>query len=139
MGDGAGRAARFERDGSTLRFGRAGSRTAVSICSPRIIRVDLEVEGQVSVGPNGHIRGEVVTDDLVVGGKVEDKVLARKHLHVASSGSVRGEVRYGTLQVDRGAVMDGSALFGDNDAEKTASEPPVAARPPQLPARMGAS
>ena len=51
MGDGAGRAARFERDGSTLRFGRAGSRTAVSICSPRIIRVDLEVEGQVP-GPS---------------------------------------------------------------------------------------
>ena len=51
MGDGAGRAARFERDGSTLRFGPAGSRTAVSICSPRIIRVDLEVEGQAP-GPS---------------------------------------------------------------------------------------
>jgi alpha-glucosidase (family GH31 glycosyl hydrolase) len=51
VGDGAGRGARFERDGSTLRFGRAGSRTAVSICSPRIIRVDLEVEGQAG-GPS---------------------------------------------------------------------------------------
>ena len=51
MGDGSGGAARFERDGSTLRFGRAGARTAVSVCSPRIIRVDLEVEGQVP-GPS---------------------------------------------------------------------------------------
>ena len=51
MGDGARRGAGFERDGSTLRFGQAGSRTAVSICSPRIIRVDLEVEGQAA-GPS---------------------------------------------------------------------------------------
>ncbi|HTG09753.1 MAG TPA: TIM-barrel domain-containing protein, partial [Candidatus Eisenbacteria bacterium] len=51
MGDGSGGAARFERDGSTLRFGRAGARTAVSVCSPRIIRVDREVEGQVP-GPS---------------------------------------------------------------------------------------
>ncbi len=42
---------RFERDGSTLRFGRAGSRTAVSIYSARTIRVDLEVEGQAA-GPS---------------------------------------------------------------------------------------
>ena len=51
MGDGSGGAARFERDGSTLRFGRAGAPTAVSVCSPRIIRVDLEVEGQAP-GPS---------------------------------------------------------------------------------------
>lgn len=100
----------------------------------------LEVEGHVSVGPNGRITGEVVADDLVVGGKVEGKAFARKHLHVASSGSVRGEVRYGTLQVDRGAVMDGSALHGESEAPpKPASEGAAAVRPPQLPARIGAS
>ena len=38
-------------DGSTLRVGRAGSRTAISFCSPRIVRVDLEVEGQAA-GPS---------------------------------------------------------------------------------------
>ena len=47
LGEGRGSSA----TGSTLRFGRAGARTAVSICSPRIIRVELEVEGQVA-GPS---------------------------------------------------------------------------------------
>lgn len=100
----------------------------------------LEVEGHVSVGPNGRITGEVLADDLVVGGRVEGKVFARKHLHVASSGTVRGEVRYGTLQVDKGAVMDGSALRGEDDAERPAklSESELGARPPQLPARVSA-
>jgi cytoskeletal protein CcmA (bactofilin family) len=99
----------------------------------------LEVEGHVSVGPDGRITGEVVADDLVVAGRVEGKVTARKHLHVASTGAVKGEVRYGTLQIDRGAVMDGSALHGENDAKSAASEPALAPRPPQLPARVGAT
>jgi alpha-glucosidase (family GH31 glycosyl hydrolase) len=51
LADGSGRGSQFERDGSTLRFGSAGARTAVSVCSARIIRVDLEVEGQVA-GPS---------------------------------------------------------------------------------------
>jgi alpha-glucosidase len=38
-------ASRFAREGSTLRFGRAGSRVAISICSPRIVRVELADAG----------------------------------------------------------------------------------------------
>ncbi len=82
----------------------------------------LEVEGHVSVGPNGRVMGELIADDLVVAGRVDGKVTAKKHLHVASSGSVHGEVQYGTLQVDRGAVIDGQALHGDGDERKAAVE-----------------
>jgi cytoskeletal protein CcmA (bactofilin family) len=73
----------------------------------------LEVDGQVSVGPSGSISGEVIADELAIGGRVEGKVTARKHLYVAASGAVHGELCYGTLQVERGAVIDGRALHGD--------------------------
>ena len=73
----------------------------------------LEVDGQVSVGPTGSISGEVIADELAIGGRVEGKVTARKHLYVAASGQVHGELCYGTLQVERGAVIDGRALHGD--------------------------
>jgi cytoskeletal protein CcmA (bactofilin family) len=86
----------------------------------------LQVEGQVSVGPSGTVHGELVADDVVVGGKVEGKVLARAHLHVASGGSVRGEARYGSLQIDRGGVIDGTTAHGqraDEAASAGASAP----------------
>jgi cytoskeletal protein CcmA (bactofilin family) len=76
----------------------------------------LEVDGQVSVGPNGSIAGELIADELAIGGRVEGKVTARKHLFVAATGAVIGELCYGTLQVERGAVLDGRALRGDGDA-----------------------
>ena len=105
----------------------------------------LEVEGQVSVGPNGIIQGEVVADELVIGGKVEGKAIARAHLHVASGGSVRGEVRYGSLQIDRGGLIDGNTGHGHKAAASSSASADESedddshAPPPPLPTRAGAT
>jgi cytoskeletal protein CcmA (bactofilin family) len=72
----------------------------------------LHVDGQVSVGPHGAVIGELIADEIVIGGRAQGKVTARAHLHVASGGSVRGEVRYGSLQIDRGGVIDGNTGQG---------------------------
>lgn len=100
----------------------------------------LEVEGTLSVGPEGRIKGEVTADDVAVGGEIEGKVTARKHLHVIRTGKVRGEVRYDTLQIDRGAVLDGRTLHGDEGpagkaAIAEASEEEIELSPPSLPAK----
>src|SRR5262245_51655810 len=80
----------------------------------------LEVDGQVSVGPGGSIVGEVIADEVAVGGRIDGKLTARKHLHVTSSGAVKGELRYGSLQIDRGAVLDGWTEHGERDGKRTA-------------------
>jgi cytoskeletal protein CcmA (bactofilin family) len=106
-------------------------------------RVDgtLEVEGTLSVGPEGRIRGEVIAEDIAVGGEIEGKITARKHLHVVRTGKVRGEVRYDTLQIDRGAVLDGRTLHGDDAAAATKvsataiADEDVELAPPSLPAK----
>src|SRR5262245_34680893 len=46
LSDLAGRVPQFERDGSTLRFGHGGSRVTMSVCTPRIVRVELGGDGQ---------------------------------------------------------------------------------------------
>jgi cytoskeletal protein CcmA (bactofilin family) len=96
----------------------------------------LDVEGQVSIGPNGAISGEVTADDVVVGGRIEGMVHARGHLHVASGGSVRGEARYGSLQIDRGGLIDGTTAQG----QVTAGTPtPTQARPAEEPSGVRAT
>jgi cytoskeletal protein CcmA (bactofilin family) len=90
----------------------------------------LEVDGQVSVGPHGAIIGEVIADELAIGGRVEGKLTARNHLYVAAKGEVHGEVTYASLQVERGAVLDGRALHGDKAQTQEGSE---RARPSQVP------
>jgi cytoskeletal protein CcmA (bactofilin family) len=90
----------------------------------------LVAEGPVSVGPSGSIIGEVVAHELAVGGRVEGKVSVREHLHVAPNGVCRGEVRYGSLQVDRGGVLDGSTAHGEdtNTLQTSDSDAPEAER-----------
>jgi cytoskeletal protein CcmA (bactofilin family) len=93
----------------------------------------LIAQGNVSVGPSGVISGEVVAHDLVVGGRVEGKVNVTELLHIAPNGIARGEVRYGSLCVDRGGVLDGSTAHGEDtntlqvDADP-ASTPPLPTR-----------
>jgi cytoskeletal protein CcmA (bactofilin family) len=92
----------------------------------------LIADGHVSVGPNGMILGEVYAEELAVGGKVEGKVSVKNHLHIAPGGTARGEMRYGSLQVDRGGVIDGSTAHGEDKAGSAASEdngstPPLSA------------
>lgn len=76
----------------------------------------LEVQGVVSVGPSGCVQGELITDELAVGGRVVGRINVRGHLRVLPGGSVHGDVRYASLQVDRGGVLDGTAMHGDGKA-----------------------
>jgi len=82
----------------------------------------LVVDGMISVGPTGSVVGDVTCDELAVGGRVEGNVTARKHLYVAATGAVCGELCYGTLQVERGAILDGRALKGETPAATSAKD-----------------
>jgi cytoskeletal protein CcmA (bactofilin family) len=102
----------------------------------------LEVDGHVSIGPDGRVKGELTADDVAVGGEVEGRLTARNHLHLVASGRVRGDVRYDTLQVDKGGLLDGRTVHGDDadmtevDAEIEADvEPAKSPAPPEPPSR----
>ena len=69
----------------------------------------LVVDGEVSVGPDGCINGELVGTTVVIGGTVTGKLVVERHLHLISTAVVQGDVRYETLQVDRGGVIGGTA------------------------------
>jgi cytoskeletal protein CcmA (bactofilin family) len=80
--------------------------------------------------------GEVIADEVAVGGRVEGKLTARKHLHVAATGALHGEVCYGSLQVERGGVVDGHTARGDADAAEV-KETERVQRPSRAPAAVG--
>jgi cytoskeletal protein CcmA (bactofilin family) len=78
-----------------------------------VVECSVKAQGQVSVGPKGRVEGDLIADDVAVGGEIKGRVVARGHLHVVASGRVRGDMHYGTLQVERGAVLDGRTLQGE--------------------------
>jgi cytoskeletal protein CcmA (bactofilin family) len=74
----------------------------------------LIAEGEAVIGETGSVHGDVIAEQLVLEGAIDGNVSVRGHLLVAASGVLRGEVRYGTLQVERGGILAGSALHGEN-------------------------
>jgi cytoskeletal protein CcmA (bactofilin family) len=81
--------------------------------------VDGVVEGKLSlttnscltIGPNGHVKADVLAREVIVRGKIEGKVTGRDKVQLWSTGQVTGEV-----QTDRLAIEDGALLRGRVEA-----------------------
>ena len=67
MGSQPSAASRFEQDGSILRFGQGAARVSVTVCTPRILRIELAGEapdaGPSYVGPRDWPGAAVHVDD----------------------------------------------------------------------------
>jgi cytoskeletal protein CcmA (bactofilin family) len=77
---------------------------------------NVTAEGDMSVGPEGRILGEVRAKNLSVFGRIDGIAHVRGHLYVRRGGLMRGHARYMTLQIERGGVMDGSTSRTDDVA-----------------------
>ena len=81
--------------------------------------VDGVVEGKLSlttnscltIGPNGHVKADVLAREVIVRGKIEGKVTGRDRVQLGSTGEITGEV-----QTDRLAIEDGALLRGKVEA-----------------------
>src|SRR5258706_5717595 len=88
--------------------------------------VDGVVEGKLSlttnscltIGPNGHVKADVLAREVIVRGKIEGKVTARDKVQLWSTGQVTGEV-----QTDRLAIEDGALLRGKVEAGRQTNKP----------------
>src|SRR6267154_4318277 len=88
--------------------------------------VDGVVEGKLSlttnscltIGPNGHVKADVLAREVIVRGKIEGKVTGRDKVQLWSTGQVTGEV-----QTERLAIEDGALLRGKVEAGRLASKP----------------
>ena len=93
---------------------------------------DLEIDGQVegtvnlknhqlTIGPNGNLKAEVMAKTVVVIGKVTGDLIADERIEVQATGVVNGDVRAPRLNVQEGAVLNGSidmSTAGASEARK---------------------
>ena len=93
------------------------------------IRVEGTVEGSVNaakavvIGKQGVVRGNVVTQDAVVSGRVEGSLAAESRLELQATCHIEGEVRTRRMQLEEGAVLNGTVHMGDKARARVASEP----------------
>lgn len=83
---------------------------------------NVTTEGDMSVGPEGRILGEVRAKNLSLAGRIDGIVHVREHLYVQRGGLLRGHARYMTLQIERGGVMDGTTTRTSDFPEQAEDE-----------------
>jgi len=96
------------------------------IVVPQVIVVDGSVEGNVTaravwVGPSGVIKGKIVATEAEIFGTVSEMIEVKQLLYVHSTGRVSGNVSYGELLLEKGAIITGT--FSSTDSQADGIEP----------------
>jgi len=86
------------------------------------IRIEGTVQGSVKagkavvVGKEGLVEGDVVTQDAVISGRVTGTLVAESRLELQATCRVDGEVRARRMQLEEGAILNGTVAMGDTAA-----------------------
>lgn len=80
------------------------------------IEGNVRVAGTVVIGKDGVVTGEIVAQDAVVSGTVDGSLTARSRIEVHASARVAGDLRARSMQLDEGAILNGSLAMGPEQA-----------------------
>ena len=86
-------------------------------------RIDGKIVGKVAVkhlivGPGGIVQGDISGETATIEGIVEDSLQLSGKLTVCSSGKIRGNIKYGSIETMEGAKLVGE-ISTDWDAADT--------------------
>ena len=70
-----------------------------------------EVDAQVRVLEKGIVEGELKVPVLIINGTINGDVFADKHVELASKAVVNGNVNYTSLEIIKGAQVNGKLVF----------------------------
>lgn len=82
------------------------------------VRVEGSVEGYIKagkavvVGKQGVVSGDITTQDAVISGRVEGTLVAASRLELQSTCHIEGDVHTRRMQLEEGAVLNGSVHMG---------------------------
>jgi cytoskeletal protein CcmA (bactofilin family) len=105
-----------------------GMRIVGDVLTDGTVRIEGRVEGSVTaakavvVGQEGSVSGDLRTQDAIISGTVDGTLVSESRLEVQASARIEGEVRARRLQLEEGAVMNGTVAMGE-DAVKSPGAP----------------
>lgn len=90
------------------------------------LRIEGVVEGTVKaakavvVGKDGVVRGDIATQDAVIGGHVTGTVIAESRLELQATCVIDGEIRARRIKLDEGGTVNGQVQMGERSGQRPA-------------------
>lgn len=88
------------------------------------VRIEGTVQGSVRagkavvVGKDGVVDGNIETQDAVISGRVKGTLVAESRLELQATCHLEGEVRARRMQLEEGAVLNGTVSMGEAAANR---------------------
>ena len=82
------------------------------------VRIEGMVHGNIRagkavvVGKDGTVEGDIFTQDAVISGTVKGTLRAESRLEIQSSSRITGEILAGRMQLEEGAMLNGTVQLG---------------------------
>jgi cytoskeletal protein CcmA (bactofilin family) len=94
------------------------------------LKVDGIVEGNIAadwvvLGDKAHIKGDITSRGIVVGGRVDGNLKAKEIVEIKSKGQLFGEIFTSRLVVSEGGIFDGRSRMHHEDSAKVIEFQPL--------------
>jgi cytoskeletal protein CcmA (bactofilin family) len=129
----------FERDraqvdetGGTSAFLGKGSRVTGKLVFEGTVRVEGQVEGEITaqdtltIGESAVVSAQVIGTSVIVHGKVTGDVTARKRLEIRAPGKVFGNISTPSLVIHEGVIFEGQCSMTSTEAGRADKDRKVA-------------
>jgi cytoskeletal protein CcmA (bactofilin family) len=99
------------------------------------LRIEGTVEGTVRaakavvIGKDGVVKGDVLTQDAIIGGRVTGAVVAESRLELQATSVVDGEVKARRIKLEEGGRLNGTVVTGELKPAAPAPQPTPSPRP----------
>lgn len=80
---------------------------------------DIDVSGNIIIGQEGKVIGNVKTDNIEVSGIVDGNIIASGQLKICSSGKLYGDIEVESFIVEDKATFDGKCKMKNNTSSGT--------------------
>jgi cytoskeletal protein CcmA (bactofilin family) len=108
------------------------------------LRIEGVVEGTVRaakavvIGKDGMVKGDVLTQDAIIGGRVNGAVVAESRLELQATCLIEGEIRARRIKLDEGGRVNGTVQTGEIKSSAPPQQQPHAQpRPAAVPYGAG--
>lgn len=83
------------------------------------IKGDVILTGNLIVGDQGYIKGNVRADSVHLSGIIEGNVTSVDQLHMTPTGRLRGDMNVKYIIIDEGALFQGNCIMAESEAAAT--------------------
>ncbi len=87
------------------------------------IQGDLTAKGNVTIGEQGDINGQITANSVTIGGKVVGTVNAKEKLVLESNSTLKGDIITKVLVIEAGAKFDGKSNMGEAGSGSSFTQP----------------